>query len=604
MLALKTMKLPPPPGEHATHHQLPSEVLDHIAGLLYEGSCRQLDTLAAFSLVSNHFRKSALPFLFGTVSHVVRDRLNHREHGLLRRIRQRPHLLGYIHTLHVLRPQEAEDDVYPHGPEAAQEVARELMALDLQVLSECLPLMHRLRRIRLDCSAASAQQILNMVPDDKRYEIILDHLYTSSQWADLMQATTDIASSSQRHQLGLGAFGAPPFQYPAPIKSTYDIISNAVALNLHMSWLLAPSKLQIASSGDTPGRPRFEKQLSCIELRLVIERGCGSPHYSLRDLDLSVVPWTTLRRLAIDWEYSVPMGDFVHKIAPKLRNLRALRLRAEHQRIYHPACPYDAGPGRIYEDPPDFPPFAIDYTESPHLEELEIDGICNHIPIANLLGKSLRSLRLHREDSLFSVYSAESQRSHKDILAAAKLSPNLERLELDIGYIETLWHSVAIPGVDVDVEQYAFLNALPKFRHLKFLRLFPPFVAKDSRRNSRSLYHRLPVADYQAIRILEHLQNECPSLQLLSIAAIPSFMNVDTMFWEVKKQGDTTILTTGHRARNYQHRQMWTGLRRIRSEIKRFKEPQLYLADSDGWLLTRKGQHTIYPGSVYHGSSG
>ena len=148
MLALKTMKLPPPTGEHATQHQLPSEVLDHVAGLLYEGSCYQLDTLSAFSLVSNHFRKSALPFLFGTVSHVVRDRLNHREHGLLRRLVDSPHLLGYIHTLHVLRPLETENFVPPKDLDTAQELAREHMALDLRVLRGSLSLMNRLRRIR------------------------------------------------------------------------------------------------------------------------------------------------------------------------------------------------------------------------------------------------------------------------------------------------------------------------------------------------------------------------------------------------------------------------------------------------------------------------
>ena len=436
-----------------------------------------------------------------------------------------------------------------------------------------------------------------MLPEGKRCELIVGHVYTSSGWPDLIQATTEIAKGARRHQLALGAFGAPEYTCPTPKEATFAILSEAVALNLHMSWLRI-SKLQDDQSQDKTLNPRFRKTLACIELRLVIERGATSPQYSLRDLDLPVVPWTKLLRLSIDWQYSVPMSDFVRKIAPQLVSLRSLRLHAEHQRIYHPACEYEAPPNRIFEDPPNFAPFAINYAEMPHLEELEIDGICNHIPIADLVGKSLRSLRLHREDTTFSVYPCESQRTHKDILTVAKLAPNLERLEVDIGYIVRLWDTVAIPGVDVEVEQYAFVNAVLKFRHLRFLRLFPPFAARGSPHDEQRNTHQLPVSDYQAIRIFEHLAHGCSSLQLLSIAAIPSFTRTDTMFWEVKKLGDTTIVITGHRLRNYQHRQTWVGMRKLRSEIRRFKEPQVYLPDSGSWLLTRHDQQTMYAGNV------
>jgi hypothetical protein len=84
---------------------------------------------------------------------------------------------------------------------------------------------------------------------------------------------------------------------------------------------------------------------------------------------------------------------------------------------------------------------------------------------------------------------------------------------------------------------------------------------------------------------------ECPSLQMLSIAAIPSFVNIDTMCWEARRRGQKTILTTKHRERNYQHRQVWEGQRRITSEIKRFHTPPKYLADSEGWMLTRNDLH-------------
>jgi hypothetical protein len=239
---------------------------------------------------------------------------------------------------------------------------------------------------------------------------------------------------------------------------------------------------------------------------------------------------------------------------------------------------------------------AIDYFDMPYLEELEIDGICNHIPITGLVGPSLRALRLHCEDASFSVNSAESQLSQLDLMAAVRLAPNLVHLELDVGYLDSLWQPVAIPSVDVDLKQYTFLNTIGQFRKLRFLRLFPPFVAKDSPRDSRTVPHRLPISDYQAIRIFEHVRRGARSLSLLSIAAIPSIMDVDTMFWEVKPHGNETILTTGHRTRNYRDRQTWLGERKIRSEIRRFRVPPRYLPDFGGWLLTRNDR--VIPGSL------
>ena len=432
-----------------------------------------------------------------------------------------------------------------------------------------------------------------MLPDEHNYEVILDNLYSSSSWANLIEASTELASITRCHHLGLGAFGESPSRQISITQATYDAISKATAIDLHMAWLLKGNGIGENCGSNASLCPFINSPPAWTELQLLIRRASGTSLYSLRDLNLSVVPWTNLRRLSILWEYTVPLNQFIHDIAPKLKNLEALRLRADHQRLYHPACKYDVPTSGIFADAPVVPPFEIDFSQMKELRELEIDGICNHVPITGLMGPKLRCLRLHREDALWSVYSAESQRTHTDILTATKLSPDLERLELDIGYIENLWHPTAIPGVDVDVEQYSFLNAISKFRRLRFLRLFPPFVPKDSSRFSRSIFHCLPVSDNQAIRVFEHLRTECPSLQMLSIAAIPSFVDIDTMCWEVKRRGAKTILTTKHRSRNYQHRQIWIGQRRISSEIKRFTTQQKYLPDSEGWMLTRSDHHPI-----------
>ena len=159
--------------------QLPSEVLDHIGGLLYESSCRQLDTLVAFSLVSRQFRKSALPFLFGTVSHVVRDRLDQRERGLLRRLLNHKHLLGYVHTLHVLRPLGTQEFVAPDVETAAKSLTHEHMSSDLQAIRESLPFMHRLRRIRYAIAVAGSRTRESACCGSQRCFIVGSELLTS-----------------------------------------------------------------------------------------------------------------------------------------------------------------------------------------------------------------------------------------------------------------------------------------------------------------------------------------------------------------------------------------------------------------------------------------
>lgn len=379
-------------------------------------------------------------------------------------------------------------------------------------------------------------------------------------------------------------------------------MTKAVAIDLHMAWLFKGTDARKEHVPNSAEKSFLNKMPSWTELCLISPSGhvglANSLHEfnHLQKYNLSIVPWSNLRRLSILWKLVIPLTQFINDIAPKLSSLQALRFRAKQPRVYHPGCEHD--PPKFWERHlPASPQFNVDFSRMEELRELEIDGICNHFPIHDLLGPKLRGLRLHCEDDLLNVSSFVSQRSTKDILSAAKLSPDLERLELDSGCIDNLWHPTAIPGVDVDVGEYAFLNAICKFRRLRFLRLFPPFAAGPSRRSGPGYQGEertiLPVSDDQAVRIFDHLRTECPSLQILFIAAIPSLVNVDTMCWEVRQRGEQTILTTRHRNRNYEHRQIWIGQRKISGEIRRFTVPQVYMPDSEGWMLARNDLHDV-----------
>lgn len=149
MLALKSMRMHPLAMEHATKFQeLPSEMLDLIAAHLYETGFGQAETLLAFSLVSRQFRWSALPFLFNTATHVVRDRLDQCEHGFLPWLLNHPHLLRHVQHVHILRPPDIRTFIPSLDQAGADNLTLEHRTSDLRVLKDSLPWMDRLRRIR------------------------------------------------------------------------------------------------------------------------------------------------------------------------------------------------------------------------------------------------------------------------------------------------------------------------------------------------------------------------------------------------------------------------------------------------------------------------
>lgn len=150
MLALKSMRPSSYfyPEPKPTAKELPSEILDMIARYLFDDGLGQLDSLLPFASVSHHFRQSALPLLYSTVSHVVRDRLDQGEGGLLRRLINHAHLLCHVRTLHLRRPVDVKGFIPPQNPNDADALTRTHQALDLQVIHHSLPAMPRLQQIR------------------------------------------------------------------------------------------------------------------------------------------------------------------------------------------------------------------------------------------------------------------------------------------------------------------------------------------------------------------------------------------------------------------------------------------------------------------------
>jgi hypothetical protein len=149
MLALKTMRKPSFQNEPRTTVQhLPIELLDIIAGYVFEEGFRQTDSLLSFSLVSRSFRQSALPLLFQTVSHVIRDRVDQQEGGVLHALVTKSLLLTHVKSLHIERPVDFRSYVPVHGTPKTECLGVDYQKADLQVIQLCLPVMLRLHRIR------------------------------------------------------------------------------------------------------------------------------------------------------------------------------------------------------------------------------------------------------------------------------------------------------------------------------------------------------------------------------------------------------------------------------------------------------------------------
>ena len=310
-------------------------------------------------------------------------------------------------------------------------------------------------------------------------------------------------------------------------------------------------------------------------------------HFELAKLGLSwsdvstSIPWNKLQRLAIQDPH---LQLRLHDVISSLTSLEDLRLTHYRPTAFHANCSYHRP--AIYSDV-NHPFIDIDFKALQNLKVLKIRGICNHVPIRNLCGPKLQVLSLHKADISYSVIPEESQRSASDLAIVASISPLVETLELDVGPTENLWHPTAIPGVDVDVEQYRFLSALAHFKSLKYLRLFPPYGTREEVHDFTN--YRQPVSDDQAIRMFNHIRHQCPKLEafqmLVSPGTVKTVPNFFPMNWEVRPWGEQTHMTVQATRKFYELRQVWVGDRRLTMNTKKHAYQGKSLSDSDNWLI-------------------
>lgn len=295
-----------------------------------------------------------------------------------------------------------------------------------------------------------------------------------------------------------------------------------------------------------------------------------------------LVRLSLVRRLSLDGEWI--WAKHVFDLAlPYLTSLR-LRMSQQPSNVFHHGC---SGNGSTEDSQDSDQFFWIDFDALPKLTSLHIEGICKHVPVNNIAGPKLTSLKLHCHRARASVDPEISQRTPADIVEIAQCSPRLQCLQLDVGNISRLWDPSGIPGVDVNVELYSFLGALSSMKHLQTLRLFPPYVSGNVF-TAQGLLQQQPLSDSDAVAMFLRLRSQLPALAALEIC--PSDYNFyrsmheqrprrgahhdrrhdfQAMAWKIYAWGDHTILTSRQARKEYSQRQVWAGQRRLRTEYLR-----------------------------------
>ena len=300
----------------------------------------------------------------------------------------------------------------------------------------------------------------------------------------------------------------------------------------------------------------------------------------------SIVDFNLLKRLSLTGRAMVE--DFFPRAAEKLLSLERLHLSSPNPHSFL----YAAGlVGSAYDHsiPAPEPPMRSrsPFLKLAKLHELVLDGVSNAFPVDYLGASRIKNVRLHLRET-FNTNRTHGARSAEDLKLLRHICPLITKLELDVGDIRNLWHSVAVPGVDVDVRIYPILQQIASFSHLRYLRLFPPYIVKGTQRNRFPIY-RQPCSDQQAVRMFLRLRSDRSSLEQLSITADATVakdaVDFDCMSWTVTQNGDQILLVTRQANKNYEQRQIWEGERRLRSEIKRYSYPRSYLFEQPGWIF-------------------
>ena len=531
-------------------------------------------SVISLSSTCRAFRAASLEILFRSVNLTFERRVVRRGQTLIEFLIDHPHISGSIRSIAVWRVDGFKCDSHQR-----------------ELLQQLFPRLTGLKSIHLQELDASTLPIVDLVRENARpvHLVIAQHIFG--------QVYDGISANDLLSYLGLPTSSALSLTLDAHMPSAVWNVVRSILVSAFKiravkfrQWLSESHRVALP-----PSKLDYDALFSAKDwLRIAGLEEFHASDVLLKQTTLdsqifsafSIVDFGLLKRLSLTGRAMVE--DLFPRAAEKLYALECLHLSSPNPQSFLYAVGL-VGSAYDHSIPAQEPPIRSrsPFLKLPKLVDLTLDGVSNSFPIDYLAASGLKSVRLHLRET-FNTNRTQGARSAEDLKLLCELCPSISKLELDIGDISSLWHSVAVPGVDVDVRIYPILQQLATFPHLRYLRLFPPYIVKGTQRNRFPIY-RQTLSDEQAIRMFRRLRLERTSLEQLSITAdaivAKDAVDFDCMSWTVSQMGEQTSLVTRQANKNYEQRQIWEGERRLRTEIKRYSYPRSYLFEQPGWIF-------------------
>jgi hypothetical protein len=376
-----------------------------------------------------------------------------------------------------------------------------------------------------------------------------------------------------------------PAEFGGAIRRFFALRSLSIAIKPEADFTEIP-RLQ-GSFGIITEVDRALPALKDLHIELPTEK-CPQMDEAI-ELFLAIVPWTRLQKLSLTGIALIE--EVMEVVSGSLNSLRSLHLKAltllsgsawrgrPIPHVVHPKSGVRLASRKAVAE-------ASSYLKGHPLEELELEGFTMHLSLPQILHPKLRKLKLHLCELLpVPLHVKVLQVSDLDTLA--RQSPHIEHLEVDIGRIANLWHSTAVPGVDVDVRIYQILDTIATLPRLKRLRLLPPYWEVGRTWGENRLTQ--PLTDDAAVRLFRRLKEKSTSLEALAISSdshVAAYLaDFDPMSWELRASGEKVILTVRQANRDYEQRQVWIGERRLTTEIRRFSYQKPNIPEFEGGMI-------------------
>jgi hypothetical protein len=418
---------------------------------------------------------------------------------------------------------------------------------------------------------------------DFRYQLVLPHLRDDQAVALSFQfhytSFQTYGGLGEAHCFQLDELGDTIGRFNALRSLSIVIVGSKYIANLYRAGI----RLLIQESDVT--MPALQE----LHLTLPV-RECGAIDERTTRF-LTTIPWSRLRRLSLTGNALIE--EILEVVIKSSSSLRSLHLKVmspwfmPSSRRYplHDHHDFSSHYPLIWSASRNAAAQAALFLERHPLEELMLEGFDMAPFFRRILYPELQKLKLHVCE-LLSASSRMKYLQAADLQALVGQAPNLEHLEVDVGRIANLWHTTAVPGVDVDVRIYQVLDAITTLPHLKRLRLFPQYCEEDNYLESKLTQ---PLTDDAAVRLFRRLKEKSASLETLAISSDNHVANYitdfDPMSWELRAAGERIILTVRQANHDYEQKQVWVGERRLTTEIKRFSYQKPYTPEFEGWMM-------------------